>query len=78
MDFMSDNLNLSRRFRVLNVVDSYTRDFPGFEADTSITGKRVCGVLDRLFWFNGMPEIITVDNGPEFIGKALDAWAPRH
>jgi putative transposase len=78
MDFMSDNLNNGRRFRVLNVVDSYSRDFLGFEADTSITGKRVCGVLDRLVWFNGMPEIITVDNGPEFIGKALDAWAYRH
>jgi putative transposase len=78
MDFMSDNLNHGRRFRVLNVVDSYSRDFLGYEVDTSITGKRVCGVLDRLVWFNGMPEIITVDNGPEFIGKALDAWAYRH
>jgi len=78
MDFMSDNLHHGRRFRVLNVVDSYSRDFLGFEVDTSITGKRVCGVLDRLVWFNGMPEMITVDNGPEFIGKALDAWAYHH
>lgn len=78
MDFMSDNLYNGRRFRVLNVVDSYSRDYLGFEVDTSITGKRVCGVLDRLVWFNGMPEMITVDNGPEFIGKALDAWSYRH
>lgn len=78
MDFMSNNLQNCRRFEVLSVLDSYSRDFLGFEADTSITGKQVCSVLDRLVWFNGVPEIITVDNGPEFIGKALDSWAHRH
>jgi putative transposase len=78
MDFMSDNLYNGRRFRVLNVVDNHNRDFLGFEVDMSITGKRVCGVLDRLVWLNDMPEIVPVDNGPEFIGKALYAWAYRH
>ena len=78
MDFMSDNLYNGRRFRVLNVLDSYSRDYVGFEVDTSINGNRVCGVLERIAWFKGMPEMITVDNGPEFIGKALDAWAHRH
>lgn len=75
MDFMSDNLYNGRRFRVLNVLDSYSRDYLGFEVNTSINGTRVCAVLDRLVWFKGKPEMITVDNGPEFIGKALDAWA---
>ena len=49
-----------------------------YEVNTSITGKRVCHVLDRLIWLKGKPEMITVDSGPEFIGKALDAWAYRH
>jgi len=78
MDFMSDNLYNGRRFRVLNVLDSYSRDYLGFEVDTSINGKRVCSVLERIAWFKGLPELITVDNGPEFIGKALEAWAHRH
>jgi putative transposase len=46
MDFMSDNLYNGRRFRVLNVLDSYSRDFLGFEVDTSINGNRVCSVLE--------------------------------
>ena len=78
MDFMSDNLYNGRRFRGLNVLDSYNRDYLGFEVNTSINGNRVCHVLERIAWFKGIPEMITVDNGPEFIGKALDAWAHRH
>jgi len=76
-DGVIDDCN-GRRFRVLNVGDSYSRYFLGYEVDTSITGKRVCHVLDRLIWVSGKPEMITVDNGPEYIGKALDAWAYRH
>lgn len=75
MDFMSDNLYHGRRFRILSVMDSYSRDYLGFEVNTSIPGKKVCSVLDRLMWFNGKPKMITVDNGSEFIGKGLDAWA---
>ena len=75
MDFVSDNLYHGRKFRILNVMDSYSRDFLGFEANTSIPGERVCSVLDRLVWMHGKPKTITVDNGPEFIGKNLDAWA---
>ena len=75
LDFMNDNLCNGRRFRILNVMDSYSLDFPGFEVDTSITGKRLCGVLDRLVWFNRVPDMIMVENGPEFISKVLDALA---
>ena len=48
MDFMSDDLYNGRRFRVLNVLDSYRRDYLGFEVDTSINGNRVCSVLERI------------------------------
>ena len=73
MDFMSDNLSNGRRFRVLNVLDSYSRDYLGYEVDTSINGQRICSVFERIAWLKDMPEMITVDKGPEFIDKALDA-----
>jgi len=40
-----------------------------------INGTRVCQVLDQLSWSKGLPEVITVGNGPEFAGKDMDNWA---
>jgi putative transposase len=75
MDFVSDSLYNGRRFRVLTVVDNFSRECPVLEADHSLTGKRVARVLDRIALTRELPEVITVDNGPEFISKALDLWA---
>jgi len=75
MDFVSDSLYSGRRFRVLTVVDNFSRECPVLEVDHSLTGQRVTRVLDRIALTRGLPEIITVDNGPEFISKALDLWA---
>jgi putative transposase len=75
MDFVSDNLWNGRRFRVLTIVDDLTRECPALEVDHSLPGLRVTRVLDRLAATRGLPEVITVDNGPEFISKAMDAWA---
>jgi len=75
MDFVSDNLFNGRRFRVLTVVDNFSRECPVMEADHSLTGQRVARVLDRVALVRGLPQVITVDNGPEFISKALDLWA---
>ncbi len=75
MDFVSDNLYNGRRFRVLTVVDNFSRECPVMEADHSLTGQRVARVLDRIALVRGLPQVITVDNGPEFISKALDLWA---
>jgi putative transposase len=75
MDFVSDNLYSGRRFRVLTVVDDLSKECPVLEVDHSLTGKRVARVLDRIAMTRGLPEVITVDNGPEFISKALDLWA---
>lgn len=44
------------------------------EVDTSITGQRVVAVLALLVAMRGKPQNIRIDNGPEFISKALDAW----
>lgn len=75
MDFVSDSLYNGRRFRVLTIVDDLSRECPALEADHSLTGKRVTRVLDRIALTRGVPDVITVDNGPEFISKALDLWA---
>jgi putative transposase len=75
MDFVSDNLYNGRRFRVLTVVDNFSRECPVLEVDHSLPGQRVTRVLERIALTRGLPEVITVDNGPEFISKALDLWA---
>jgi putative transposase len=75
MDFMRDNLASGRTIKVLSVVDEYTRKCLRVEVDTSINGIRVTRVLTEIAQTQGLPEIIVIDNGPEFISKALDAWA---
>jgi putative transposase len=77
MDFMKDALSSGRKIKVFPVVDEYSRKCFNVEVDTSITGTRVCEVLNRISFTEGLPEIIMIDNGPEFIGKALDEWSYR-
>jgi putative transposase len=62
-------------FRLLTIVDHYTRESPAIEVDLSLPGARVAQVLDRLSAHRGLPRSIRVDNGPEFTGRALDEWA---
>ena len=78
MDFMQDTLANGRRFRTLNILDTVTRECLRIEVDTSLPGKRVVRALDQLVERYGAPKQITVDNGPEFTGQALDAWAYRN
>ena len=75
MDFVSDALANGRRIRVLTVIDDFTRESLATEVDISLPGLRVTQVLDRLAVDRGLPELDTVDNGPEFAGRVLDAWA---
>ena len=77
MDFVHDTLATSRKFRTLNIVDDLTREALAIEVDTSLGGARVVRVLDRLAIRRGLPQVIVCDNGPEFTGRALDAWAYR-
>ena len=78
MDFVSDSLHDGRRLRALTIVDNFTRVSPAIEVGVSITGKRVAMVLERLKLIHGLPEVITVDHGPEFTSRALDEWAYRN
>jgi putative transposase len=75
LDFLSDGLATGRRFRILTIVDNVSRVSPAIEVGVSLTGKGVVAVLERLKWTVGRPKRIAIDNGPEFISKALDAWA---
>ena len=75
MDFVSDGLCDGRKLRCLTIVDDCSRECPAIEVDTSITGRRVVAVLERLADLRGLPLSITVDHGPEFEGQVLDAWA---
>lgn len=78
IDFMSDSLWDGRRFRLLNVMDDYNREVLALEADTSLPALRVIRVLEYLKEFRGLPEMIRVDNGPEFISNQLDQWCRDH
>ena len=75
MDFMSAGLWHGRKFKVLTILDVYTKECLAIEADASINGERVTRALERLSPARGCPEVITTDNGPEFAGRALDRWA---
>ena len=75
MDFMSDSLYNGKRFRTFNVIDVFNRECLAIETDTSISGKRVSRVLDKIIFIKGKPKAILCDNGPEFTSIALDQWA---
>jgi putative transposase len=75
MDFVADGLCDGRKLRCLTIVDDFSRECPVIEVDSSITGRRVVAVLERMADLRGLPLSITVDHGPEFEGQALDAWA---
>jgi putative transposase len=66
-DFMSDTLYVGKRFRTFNVIDDFNREVLAIEIDTSITGKRLIRVFERLRLDRGLPETLRVDNGPEFL-----------
>lgn len=75
MDFTTHTLADGSNFRTLNIVDDYTRECVAIEVDRSLPGLRVARVLDRRHAAIGLPQTIVVDNGPEFAGRTLDAWA---
>ena len=77
MDFMVDTLADGRGFRTLNIVDDFTRECMAIEVDRSLPGARVVRVLERLADTVGLPAVLVSDNGPEFAGRTLDAWAYR-
>ncbi len=77
VDFMSDSLYVGKRFRTFNIIDDYNRESLAIEIDTSITGRRLIRIFERLREERGLPEILRVDNGPEFLSGDFVGWAEQ-
>jgi putative transposase len=76
MDFVSDALFDGRRFRALTLVDNFSRECLEIEVGASLKGEDVVRVMQRMkLTRQAVPQRIKVDNGCEFISKALDKWA---
>ena len=74
LDFVSDVFAPARRFRMLCVIDDYTRECLALVADTSLSGARVARELDRCIRRYGRPETIVSDNGTELTSRAILEW----
>lgn len=78
-DFVSDKLADGRSYRILTVVDQFTRECIALEADRSLHGNHVVAALKHAIEERGTaPRSITLDNGSEFTGRAVEAWAIQH
>jgi len=75
MDFVTDRLETGQAFRILTLVDQYTRECPLHEPGISLKARSVVACLEQAVAERARPESITVDNGSEFAGRALDTWA---
>ena len=75
MDFVHDALADGRHFRVLTVVDQWSRQSPILEVGTSLSGATVGVALDRVLPPTHRLRSITVDHGTEFMSRALEDWA---
>lgn len=75
LDFVSDTLTDGRRFRILAVVDDFTRECLCLVADTSLSGKRVARELDALIARRGKPLMVVSDNGTELTSLAILQWS---
>jgi len=74
LDFLSDALTDGRRFRILAVVDDFTRECLCLVADTSLSGRRVARELDALIAERGRPLLCVSDNGTELTSMAILRW----
>lgn len=77
MDFMHDQLECGRSFRVLNIIDDFNREGLCMEVDFSLPASRVIQALDRVIEWRGKPARIRCDNGPEYISEKLANWAQK-
>ena len=75
LDFVSDALTDGRRFRILTVVDDFTRECLGLVADTSLSGSRVARELDAIIGRRGAPLTVVSDNGTELTSMAILRWS---
>src|SRR4030088_1847717 len=77
LDFVSDTLSDGRRFRILCIVDDFSRECLAAVADTSLGGVRVVRELERLVDERAMPETVVSDNGTYLTSGAVLRWATK-
>ena len=75
MDFVSDQLASGNKFRILTIVDTYTRECLAADIGVSMRSENVVSTLTRLCRLRGAPKRIHCDNGSEFAGQMTDLWA---
>jgi putative transposase len=75
MDFVHDQLATGRKIRVLTIVDTFTRFVPAIEPRFGFRAADVVEVLERVGRQVGLPKVIRVDQGTEFVSRELDLWA---
>ena len=75
MDFVHDQLATGRKFRILTVVDTWSKYVPAIDARYSYRGEDVVQTLERICAQTGYPKTIRVDQGTEFVSRDLDLWA---
>lgn len=78
MDFMSDALFNSRRFRTLNIIDDYSREAVWIEIGLSIGAMHMTDLLEWIIGERGKPKAIRTDNGPEFTSSVFTNWCHKH
>lgn len=76
-DFVTARTADGRAFRMLNIIDEYTRECLAITINRRLTSEDVINQLFNLFIFRGIPEHIRSDNGPEFTAKAIRKWLNR-
>jgi len=75
LDFVSDSFTDGRRFRILAIVDDFTRECLALIADTSLSGLRVARELDAVIALRARPALCVSDNGTEFTSMAMLKWS---
>ena len=78
MDFMHDQLQDGRCFRLFNVIDDFNRESLAIEVDFSLPSERVIRALTQIIEWRGKPQAIRADNGPENVSGKLIAWAEQN
>ena len=73
-DFVEDRTHNGRKFRMLNVIDEFTRECLAIRIDRRLKSTDVIDVLSDLFILRGVPGHVRSDHGPEFIAKAVREW----
>ena len=73
-----DRTEDGRHFRILTVIDNFSRECLALHADRSITGEKVAACLNKVAQSRGYPKSIRVDNGSEFYSRAMDCWSYIH